>query len=99
MEALRGVDRRVAAGCAALGGVLGVLLLWLLQPEPAPCTTTSSGLRACMPVVVVTSPPWAYLVFAAVGALLGLLAAVAVLAAWRRVRPPATGRPRDRISG
>lgn len=79
VNAFREVTGRAVAASLVVGGTLGVLMVWLLRPESPACTTTETGLRACMPVVVVPPPLWVYFAFGAAGALAGLLLAAIAL--------------------
>ena len=71
--------------CLGLGAGLGVVLVWLLGSEPPSCTTTSTGVRACMPIYVVPPSLWVYVAFGAAGALAGLLIAIVTVTAHRRM--------------
>lgn len=73
-----GIGSRLMVACAGPGAVLGALSLWLWHRESQAdtCTTLSDGSRACMPVLIVPPPLWAYFAFAVAGALAALLLAV-----------------------
>lgn len=67
------LDRRTlwtSTAATAVGGVLGVAIVWLNRPEPPGCTTLDNGIRACMPIYVVGPPVWLYAAFGVLGALL-----------------------------
>lgn len=62
--------------------VLSSHLLYVWGPgreQPDPCTTLDNGMRACMPIIVMPPPLWAYFAFACGGAIVALLVAAAAL--------------------
>jgi hypothetical protein len=64
----------------AVGALLGLLYVWSAsREEPDPCTTLDSGVRVCMPIIVMAPPMWAYFAFACGGAIAALLVAAASL--------------------
>jgi hypothetical protein len=70
----------------AVGALLGLLYVWdPWRGEPDPCTTLDNGMRACMPMVAVSPPLWAYLAFACGGAIAALLVAAAAPHARRQL--------------
>jgi hypothetical protein len=81
-----------SAAIAAVGGVLGAVVVWLSRPEFASCTTLDNGMRACMPIYLVDPPLWLYGAVAVGGAFLagGITLAYAFA---RRARKPVTGLP------
>lgn len=63
--------RKLSTTAAALvGGVVGVVIVWLSRPDAPSCTTLDNGMRACMPIHVVDPPLWLYGVSTVIGALL-----------------------------
>lgn len=75
-----GLSSRAAAVSVVVGALPGLLYVWSpWRGEPDPCTTLEDGTRACMPMVVVPPPLWAYLAFACGGAVVALLVTVASL--------------------
>ena len=74
---LQSRDRSAAILAALVGGLVGMVALWLSRPDPPSCTILDSGMRACMPILVEGPPVWLYLAFAVVGALLGVALALA----------------------
>lgn len=78
MRGSSGLIGRAAKVYVLLGAALSVATVWLLRPEPPACTTLENGLRACMPVLVVPPPAWAYVAAGLLGAIAGLLARLAV---------------------
>lgn len=80
-----GLSSRAAALWMAVGALLGLLYVWRpWQGHPDPCTTLANGTRACMPMIVVPPPVWAYFTFACGGAIAALLVVAAVLHVRRR---------------
>ena len=70
----------------AVGALLGLLYVWgPWRGKPDPCTTLDNGMRACMPMVVVAPPLWAYFAFACGGAIAALLVAAAALRVRRQL--------------
>lgn len=59
-----------SAAIAAVGGVLGAVVVWLSRPVLPSCTTLENGMRACMPIYVVDPPLWLYGTVAVGGAFL-----------------------------
>lgn len=81
-----GLSSRVAALAVLVGASLGLLYVWgPWRGKPDPCTTLDDGVRACMPIVVVPPPLWAYFAFACGGALVALILTAAAGDVHRRV--------------
>lgn len=83
------------AAAAVVGAVVGAAVLGLSRPDPPACTTLDDGVRACMPILVVAPPWWAYATFAVIGALLaGGVAYGCLLARRARDQSPGARSPR-----
>lgn len=68
-----------------VGALLGVFFVWGPWRKSPSCTTFDDGTRACMPMVVVPPPLWAYFAFACGGAVVALLLFAAAVGVRRRV--------------